>query len=178
METEITPNEYHLWVIIHQIYDLITKWEDEVLTKKTISGKQFLVLWIMVYLSKVSNKPIILTDLIPLLYRSANSISSIIDRMEKNGLVKKARDLPDRRAVRLLITEKGEKTFKKAVTYQREMIKTLFSDLPDEELQSLLSSIRKLKKKVNETLHLNDVNTDPERSDPAKTAHFLNILNK
>lgn len=177
MKIKIKPDEYRLWVIIHQIYDLITKWEEEGLTETPISSKQFLVLWIIEYLSKVSDKPIILTDLIPLLYRSPNSISSIIDRMEKNGLVEKARDLPDRRAIRLMITKKGETLFKKAVKIQREMIKKLFTDFSDEELEILLSSMRKLKKNVNAILNLTEVNTDPESSDPHKTANFLNILN-
>jgi DNA-binding MarR family transcriptional regulator len=51
------------------------------------------------------------TDIANWLDRDTTSITLIIDRMSKEGLVERIRDLKDRRAVRVIITPKGEEIF-------------------------------------------------------------------
>jgi len=175
---KVTSNNYHLWIIIHQIHDIISKWEDAVLIESSITSQQFLLLWIMKYLESISEKPIILTDLIPLMYRNVNSISAMIYRMEKSNLIERKRDLPDKRASRLVITEKGENICKSAIKLQRKMINDLFNDISEGDQITLLSILRSMKKKVNKILNLTELDTDPEIDDPQKTAFFLKVLNK
>jgi DNA-binding MarR family transcriptional regulator len=47
------------------------------------------------------------TDLASILERSPNSISMLVDRMVKAGLVRRTRDKKDRRVVFVSMTDKG-----------------------------------------------------------------------
>jgi DNA-binding MarR family transcriptional regulator len=171
---KITLDEHRLWVLLRQTYYLITQCEEDASNGTGVTAQQLVVLWLMQFISNISNKPIIITDLAPSLYRSVNSISTIIDRMEKNGLVKKIRDLPDRRSVRLQITRTGEKKYIEALKPNREMIKRLLSVYSDEELETFINLLRKLKKKATEEPYIEELTVDPELSDPAMITDFLN----
>jgi len=176
MKKKITLNEHRLWVILHQNDDLMSRGEEEVLQKAGITSQQFLALWIMEFLSEIKKGPVIIADLAPVLYRRLNSISLIVDRMEKNGLVKKVRDLPDRRAIRLIPTRKAKNIFTTASKPNREYIKRIFSVFSEEEQETLLFLMKKLKKKLNEELNLEKVDADPELSTPENIEHFINKL--
>lgn len=177
MTEKITFEEHRLWVIFHQTYDILTRCEEDVISETGITNQQFLVLWLMEFMKTVSDTPIIITDLAPSLFRSINSISSIIYRMEENGLVEKVRDLKDRRAIRLNITEKGEETFNNALKPSRKLIKEVFSAFTDEERQTLLLLMKKMKTKVIEEYGIREVKVDPELSNPEKIAKFLDREN-
>jgi DNA-binding MarR family transcriptional regulator len=135
------------------------------------------MLWIMQYMTEVSGGPITITDLAPVLYHNVNTVSSMIDRMEKKGLVEKVRDLADRRAIRLKITPEGGEVFSNASRPSRELIKRLFSVFSDEELVTLISLMEKLKTKIREELDIKEVELNPDLNDPARIVNFLKKWN-
>lgn len=173
MAKKVTLDEHRLWVIFHQTYDLITRYEESELVETGTTREQFLALWLMKFMGEVSDNPIKVTDLASSLYRSVNSTSSLIDRMEKNGLVRKVRDIPDRRAIRLLVTPKGDDAFEIGLKSQRPMIKRIFSTFKDEEIKKLLSLLRTLKSKVQEESDTVKAQVDPELGNPRKISRFL-----
>jgi DNA-binding MarR family transcriptional regulator len=175
-QEKITPNEHRLWVIVHQNYDLMTRGEDEMLGKQGVTSQQFLILWIIKFLSEIKEEPVIIADLAPILYRRLNSISLIIDRMEKNGLVKKVRDLPDRRAIRLQLTKKAEKLFNTASKPNREYIKRIFSAFSEKEQETFLALMKKFKKSLNEELNIEHQETDPDLASLTNIQRFINKL--
>ena len=175
-QEKITPNEHRLWVIVHQNYDLMTRGEEEILGRQGVTSQQFLVLWIIKFLTEIKESPVIIADLAPILYRRLNSISLIIDRMEKNGLVKKVRDLPDRRAIRLQLTRKAEKLFATASKPNREYIKKIFSAFSENEQEAFLALMKKLKKRLNEELDIERADTDPDLASLRNIERFINKL--
>jgi DNA-binding MarR family transcriptional regulator len=176
MKGKITLEEYRLWVIFHLTNDLLLRAEENASTPTGITNQQFLVLWIMEFLTEVNGVPITITDLAPILHRSLNSVSLIVDRMEKTGLVKKVRDLPDRRAVRISPTKKADRIFLDSVKTNRDFIKSSFSIYTEEEQKQLLSLIRKLKNKLFKDLQLENMKSDPELNSPAQIMRFINKL--
>lgn len=173
MVKTITLDEHRLWVVFHQTLDLITKYEDKILEVANISREQFLVLWLMEFMKVVSHDPIIMTELSSSLYRNLNSISAIIDRMQKIGLIEKVRDLPDRRTIRLNTTIKGDNTFNKAIKVDKKVIKSLFSIFSDDEVRILLSLLKRLKAKINIDAGFEEVKTDPTLNNHKKIVEFL-----
>lgn len=173
MTEKITLDEHRLWVIFHQTYDILTRWEEDEISKTGITNQQFQVLWMMEFMTASSDNPIIITDLAPSLVRSINSISSIIDRMEQKGLVEKVRDLKDRRAIRLKITPKGDEIFNRALKSGREMINSIFSAFTEEERQTLQVLLKKMKTRVIEEYGIKDLKVDPELSNRQKIANFM-----
>jgi hypothetical protein len=70
--------------------------------------------------------------------RAPNSISMLIDRMVKAGLVRRARDRKDRRAVNVTMTNKAENALGPATRDGLEFINNVMSPLLDEELRTLV----------------------------------------
>ncbi len=69
--------------------------EDKLQTESKISYEKFLVLLLMSSIGKEANATLLSRQL----GRNPNTLSTILDRMEKDGLVKKTRDTTDRRIV-------------------------------------------------------------------------------
>jgi DNA-binding MarR family transcriptional regulator len=89
MKRHLTVDEHRLWVTLHQTHDLLVKYEDKVLADPGLTKEQHLILWLIEFMSDGNDNPVILSDLASSLFRNLNSISAIINRMEKNGLIKK-----------------------------------------------------------------------------------------
>ena len=94
-----------VWLLCHQCHNLVSRCEEVMSNSRDITPEQHSVLMAIRY----ANDPVKPTDVARWLDRRTHSISLIIDRMQKRGLVKCIRDLPDRRSVRLVMTNKGEK---------------------------------------------------------------------
>lgn len=81
--------------------------------------------------------------------RAQNStVTGIIDRMEREGLVKRERSTTDRRVVYIRLSEKGAKLAKEIQVEPLEIFRSALTGLPQEDLGSLLRILTKLQKNV------------------------------
>ena len=64
------------------------------------------------------------------LFREPHSISGLLARMEKQGLVRKVKDLDRKNLVRVVITEKGQQAYQQST--KRESIHRIMSSLSEE----------------------------------------------
>lgn len=71
-----------------------------------------------------------------------SAITYIIDRLEKDGIVKRVRDNKDRRIVKVRLTSKAKENKKKFYLRGRKEMKALFSKLSDDEKHKLLRSLK------------------------------------
>src|SRR4030042_749606 len=92
------------------------------------------------------------TQIAELLDRNPNTLSTILDRMEKNGLVKKVRDKQDRRFVRIVMTKKGTNKLEKTIESGHVIIEKLAASFSEEELKTFASLIQKLLEQTYEVL--------------------------
>jgi DNA-binding MarR family transcriptional regulator len=136
----------HAWFILHQVMDSLTKYEEMAYAKAGLSYQQFAVLTAI----KFIKDPVKQTDVANWLDRNTNTVSAIINRMEKDGLLKRVRDLKDHRAVRLVLTLKGERRFKKAMKPARELPEQVLSCFSGEELDCFRSLLEKLREHTYE----------------------------
>jgi DNA-binding MarR family transcriptional regulator len=79
--------------------------------------------------------------------RQHNSMSTLVARMTKQGLVRKTRTRRDKRAYRIAITEKGEAVYQKI---PRESVNQAFAILSLEEKEKLLSLMEQVLSHVYE----------------------------
>ena len=77
------------------------------------------------------------------LLREPHSVSEIISRMEKQGLLKKVRDLYRKNLVRIELTEKGSEAYNQAI--KRDSIHTIMSALSDEERRQFSTMLEKIR---------------------------------
>jgi DNA-binding MarR family transcriptional regulator len=126
-----------LWFMIHHTHDMLKTCEDQVFGEQGLTTEQYTVLVTIKYLDS-NVRP---TDVARWLGRSPNSVSMMVDRMVKAGLVRRVRDKSDRRVVWLFITSKGEQALQPATLVGLEFIQRILSPLSYEDRQTLLRLI-------------------------------------
>jgi len=122
-----------LWVMLHRVSEIMSLCEDSLFREYGITTEQFRVLSCI-----KSRGPLRPTDLAQIMERSPNSVSMLVDRMVKAGLVKRAREKKDRRTLRVFLTSEGEKAISLAFPMGWEFIQNLLSPLSDKDKKTLL----------------------------------------
>ena len=104
----------------------------------------------VLYALKLSREPLTPSRLARMLCREPHSMSALVDRMEKQGLVEKKHDLSRKNLVRVVVTPKGEEAFQR----QRSMnaVANLTSTLTKEERQALGICVDKLRVRATELI--------------------------
>ena len=134
IQTRIWQNWYHT-------SGLITKYADTKLSKiRGLSYQQFVVLLVMKKMGENANA----TEMAKKLDKNTNTLSTILDRMEEKGLVKKIRDTQDRRLVWAIMTDKGKEKLAATVKASWATFETLTSVFSPEEMKTFNGLLEKL----------------------------------
>ena len=157
-----------VWVLLRQAYNLILKCEDRVFSEYNLTTEQHAVLMAIKHISG----PVRITDIARWLDRSVNSISMIIDRMVKAGLVRRVRDRKDRRTVFVTITSKAEKAYVPASVAGWDLIQEILSPLSDEDKLTLIRLLETLRDKTYDYLEAGEV-AEEVRINEDKITEFL-----
>ncbi len=75
---------------------------------------------------------------------TVSNLTGIVDRLEGKKLVARKRDTTDRRVVRVMLTEKGNKVFKNSVPLFEKSVSKFFSPLEKIQQKELASLLRQL----------------------------------
>jgi DNA-binding MarR family transcriptional regulator len=137
---KIALNENELlWVRLFLATKLVERAREVELSRVRISLVQAMVL----YALKISPEPMTPSKLARLLVREPHSMSALIDRMEKQGLVEKKHDLYPKNLVRVVVTAKGDEVFQR----QRSVnaVTNTTSGLTNEERETMGSCADKLR---------------------------------
>jgi len=137
------------FMLLHRTRDLLFRCQDRAVAEFGLTAEQYSVLLAIKYL----DDPVRATDIGRWMERKVNSVSMIVDRMVKAGLVERIRDLPDRREVRVVFTSKGKRAFELATPEVWQLIDEIFSPLPHEEKRTLIRLLDRLRDRALK--HLN-----------------------
>jgi DNA-binding MarR family transcriptional regulator len=141
------------WMLLRQIHTLVSKCEDRVFQEYGLTTEQHGVLMAIKHI----NGPVRPTDIARWLDRSVNSVSMIIDRMVKAGLVRRVRDKKDRRTVFVSVTSKVEKTYVQATLAGWELVKEILSPLSDKDKLTLIRLLETLRDRTYDYLGSGEV---------------------
>jgi DNA-binding MarR family transcriptional regulator len=147
-----------LWLLLPRVGDALNLCQDLVFGKYGITTEQWRVLACV-----KSRGPLRPVDIASLLERAPNSMSMLVDRMVKAGLVRRTRDRKDRRAVFVHLTDKGKEVIEPATPAGWEFMNRLLSALSYDEQDALASTLETLKCELNSYL-----NPEMDRADIAK----------
>ena len=136
---EAMDKDYGLWVLLNQARDSIHRAREKELVKYGISSSQAAVLFI----SKVIDSEVTPSEISRWLLKEPHTVSAILSRMERQGLVKKARNTDKRRNINVAITKAGEQAFRNSEKI--ESIKDIMSCLNAEESKQLTVLLSKLR---------------------------------
>ncbi|MGI8549728.1 MAG: MarR family winged helix-turn-helix transcriptional regulator [Dehalococcoidia bacterium] len=121
-----------VWALLYQTFTAIFKETERALAPAAISGPQAFALACLKY----GTMPMIPARLANYLAQESQSLTGLLDRMENQGWVRRVRDLPDRRSLRIELTEKGEQKLEMAQQLGMPAMLQAFECLdPDEVIQ-------------------------------------------
>ena len=138
-----------LWRMVYQTYTRFKNGMDRTLNEYGITMEQYLVLVTV----KFHDPPIRITDIAWWLERSTNSISMLVDRMVKAGLLKRVRDKHDRRVVNVSLTSKAENALELANPAFWEFLQQSMSPLSYKDRHTFASLLEPLNYKLLEYLN-------------------------
>jgi DNA-binding MarR family transcriptional regulator len=138
---ESTELTLRLWRRLYETYTVLKRCEDRIFEQHGLTTEQYAVLVSLSYLGQ----PARVTDIAQWLERSTNSISMIVDRMVKAGLVRRTRDKVDRRVVYVSKTSKAESLFVPATAESFANIRKILSPMPDKDRLTLLNLLGQVK---------------------------------
>jgi DNA-binding MarR family transcriptional regulator len=129
-----------LWLLLRRVGDTLGLCQDLAYSKYGLTSEQVGVLAAI-----KSRGPLRPSEFASILERSPNSMSMLIDRMVKAGLVRRTRDRKDRRVVFVTMTDKGRKGVDPAVPTGWDMIHKVLSPLSYGDQRSLADMLETVK---------------------------------
>ena len=148
--------EFAAWVLLRQACDAICIARDAELRNYGISTIEAGCLLII----KEKENMVTPAEIARYLFRRPHSVSGLINRMERKGLVTKNKDLPKKNQIRMSITEKGEKAYSQST--KRKSIARIFSTLNGEEIKQFTLYLKRLRAETLKEIKMDTAPPFPE----------------
>ncbi|MDF2627510.1 MAG: MarR family transcriptional regulator [Symbiobacteriaceae bacterium] len=78
------------------------------------------------------------------MYLACSTATDLIDRMERNGLIERARDTNDRRVIRLKVLPKGSSVIEEVMEARRTYLATILAEIDLADKERLIQSVEQL----------------------------------
>ena len=131
--------DYALWLLLLKVRRGISKTREKELNPYGITPEQAGILFIVQALNNRTTP----AEISRLTLREPHTVSVLISRMEKKGLVQKIRDMDKKNMIRIAINEKGEQAYNHSS--RRTPIHNIMSALSEAERQQLTSLLQRLR---------------------------------
>lgn len=139
---------YRLFVLLRQAGHVIYKSSEKELQKNGISVVEHAVLFITQSIGPKATP----AEISRWMVRERNSISALLTRMEKKGLIKLTKDLDRKNMLRVSLTKKGKQVYR--ISAKMETIHSILSTFPKEVIIQLIASLRDLRDRAMEEIGL------------------------
>lgn len=83
-------------------------------------------------------------DLSNKMYLAFSTTTDLVDRMEKNQLVKRVRDEQDRRVVRINLLSEGERVIEEVIDKRRVYLNSVLADFDEQQVKDFSDLLTKL----------------------------------
>jgi DNA-binding MarR family transcriptional regulator len=116
----------------------------EILNDYNITPPQFVALqWLF------DSGEMTIGDLSSKMYLACSTTTDLIDRMEKTGLVTRAKDEQDRRIVRVVLLERGKKLIEEVIAKRQNYLAEVVWEYDRAEVELLCENLQKLHKEMS-----------------------------
>jgi DNA-binding MarR family transcriptional regulator len=123
-------------VLSHLLRRLVVTLPSEVQGVARVTPEQFSVLDRL-----LDGGPVSMKELAAARGVALNTATSLVDRLVAGGLVERRGDPDDRRVVRVAVTERGRVLVERLRTAREAVMRRLFDDLGDEEIDRVLAAM-------------------------------------
>jgi len=146
---ELENQQFRVARMIYQTYTRFENCLDGIFREHGLTMERYLVLLAI----KNHDTPARIVDIARWGERQPNSVSTIVDRMAKAGLLRRVRDKTDRRVVHVFITSKGEDAIKPANLAAVNFYQQIMSPLTLEDGRTFESLFRIINYKLLQYLN-------------------------
>ena len=143
MVIDLTSEGYQLFSLLGTTYNAMRRARKQELEPSGVSLKHNTVLWII----KVMGRPTKIAEMSHIIGRDHQTTAQLLQRMEKEGLLKRLKGPHKRSAITVVLTSKGEDAFRRAFE-RNEVFDEITSCLSPEELDTLKEYLRRLREQA------------------------------
>lgn len=136
---DYTDREHKLWILLHQTRDAILKVRDNELSKHGLTATEFGTLHVIHIIGGEATPAMISKCML----RQHHSVTALLKRMEKKGLITRAKNQKGNSTWLISITEKGKEAFTES--YIKDSLESVMSVLMEEEKLNLEEYLKKLR---------------------------------
>jgi DNA-binding MarR family transcriptional regulator len=140
--------DFKLWGLLGQTADVMLRARQKELYRYGISAIEAGTLWVIQVIGEKATP----AQITRWLLREPHTVTELLNRMVKKGLVTKTKDLERRNLIRVSITEKGRQAYEHST--KRKSIHKMISSLSEEERQQLMASLKKLRNRALKELRV------------------------
>jgi MarR family transcriptional regulator, organic hydroperoxide resistance regulator len=141
--TEIKQDVDSVIEAIVYLYTESRRVTKEVARRAELTGPQLTVLKVLEGVGDIS-----LSALSERIRAQNSTVTGIIDRMEREGLVVRARSTEDRRVVHIRLTDKGSRIAQEIAVEPMEIFRSALGSLSPREMRDLLTILTKIARSV------------------------------
>ena len=151
----LDDQNYRLLKLMRNTNDAAIKVRKKELSKFGLLPRQAAVLFAI----KALGEKVTATEIAHFLFREHHTITGIVSRMEKDGLVKRIRAPGGKNLTRIILTDKGEQAYHQSI--KREATNEIMSTISEEERQQLKACLEKIQDAALRQLGINQKPTFP-----------------
>ncbi len=144
-----------LWLLFTHARYAVFRAREKELQRYGVSPEQVGVLFVVQALGNKATPAAIARHII----RQPHTVSALVDRMSKRGLVKKVKDLDRKNLVRVVMTEKGKKTYD--ISTKRGPIHRILGSLNVEEKKEFRAYLERILAKARKEIGLDQDELPP-----------------
>ena len=136
--------------LLRQAWIAVSKVMEQRLAKVDLTPEKLAVLWAC----RDYPSTLIPAELSRLLFREEQTVTGLLNRMERDGLIKRIPKRKGKPFTEIKITGRGEEALATALPIQKALIEELASNLTAKQQEDLQDSLRVMRDKSLETLNL------------------------
>jgi DNA-binding MarR family transcriptional regulator len=131
--------DFGIWALLNQSRDVVLRVRENELSQYGVTTKEADAL-LHILINKNNVTP---AEISRILFREHNTVSALLTRMEKKGLIVKTRDKKQKNIWRITITEKGMYVYYNAT--KRESLRKIMSSFSVADKKQIMSFLKKIR---------------------------------
>ncbi len=139
-----TPKSYEVWKEFIKTWKIWYRASEKNLISLGISTVEYRILK-----NLYERGPLPMIELANINMVTQGWITGVVDKMEKNGYVKRDRSQNDRRVINISITEKGTEFFKHIAELHLNYIAMTLQDFTDYDMNEMIKLLQRVQENVN-----------------------------
>lgn len=103
----------------------------------------------IIHILAMHNQPLSQRELADMANIKPGSLTEVLERLERDGMVKRERLASDRRVIHVRLTKKGQQSYEKIVARRHEFSHQLLSGIDQQDLQSFIGVLNSMEENLH-----------------------------